>query len=62
MHNVFISYSTKDTDIAESACNALESAGIKCWIAPRDEIGGKGYAGVIVEAIKNSKVWIPSMF
>ena len=41
MHNVFISYSTKDTDIAESACNALESAGIKCWIAPRDEIGGK---------------------
>lgn len=56
MHNVFISYSTKDTDIAESACNALESAGIKCWIAPRDEIGGKGYAGVIVEAIKNSKV------
>lgn len=56
MHNVFISYSTKDTDIAESACNALESAGIKCWIAPRDEIGGKGYAGVIVEAIKNCKV------
>ncbi len=56
MHKVFISYSTKDTDIAESACEILESNGIKCWIAPRDEIGGKGFAGVIVEAIKSSDI------
>lgn len=55
MHEVFISYSTKDVDIAESACKILESNGIKCWIAPRNEIGGKEFAEVIVDAIKKIK-------
>lgn len=56
MHDVFISYSTKDADIAECACKSIESAGIPCWIAPRDEIGGRNYAGAIVEAIHNSHI------
>ena len=56
MHEVFISYSTKDVDIAESACKILESNGIKCWIAPRNEIGGKEFAEVIVDAIKKSNI------
>lgn len=56
MHHVFISYSTKDVDVAESVCEMLESNGVECWIAPRNEIGGKGYAEVIVEAIKKSKI------
>jgi hypothetical protein len=36
--DVFISYSTKDKATADAACAALESAGIRCWIAPRDVI------------------------
>jgi hypothetical protein len=30
MAEVFISYSTKDEEIANMVCNALESNGIKC--------------------------------
>ncbi len=33
--DVFISYSSIDKTTADAACNALESAGIRCWIAPR---------------------------
>src|SRR5215472_7170060 len=33
---VFISHSSKDREIADAICAHLESAGIKCWIAPRD--------------------------
>ena len=58
MHKVFISYSTKDKDIAESACEAIEGIGVKCWIAPRNEIGGKSYAEVIVNAIKEAEVFL----
>lgn len=58
MKHVFISYTTKDVDVAQSACKALEKLGIECWIAPRDEIGGKNFAGVIVDAINNCKVFL----
>ena len=30
---VFISYSTKDSEQAQYLCNLLEGAGISCWIA-----------------------------
>jgi TIR domain len=35
---VFISHSSKDRATADAICTHLESAGIKCWIAPRDSI------------------------
>ena len=34
--DVFISYSSLDKATADAVCNQLESAGISCWIAPRD--------------------------
>jgi TIR domain len=49
--DVFISYSTKDKATADATCAALESAGIRCWIAPRDVRPGAKYAAVIIEAI-----------
>jgi hypothetical protein len=47
-HDVFISYATdkddsstsKDFEVAEKVCTALESQDIRCWIAPRK--GKKG--------------------
>ncbi|WP_210245068.1 toll/interleukin-1 receptor domain-containing protein [Methylobacterium haplocladii] len=55
-HDVFISYSSKDKPAADAACNVLERNGIRCWIAPRDIVGGKSWAEAIVAAIKSSKV------
>lgn len=46
----FISYSSKDKNIADNLCAKLESRGIKVWYAPRDIISGD-YAGAIVDAI-----------
>lgn len=58
MAEVFISYSTKDEDVANMVCNALESNGIKCWIAPRDISGGADWQPSITEAISESRVFI----
>jgi hypothetical protein len=54
-HDVFISYSTKDKSIADPLCAALESAAIRCWIAPRDVQPGLPFAGQITRAIHGSK-------
>ena len=53
---VFISYASQDAAIAEAACEALEHAGITCWIAPRDVTPGTFYADEIVHAIDAAKV------
>jgi formylglycine-generating enzyme required for sulfatase activity len=55
-HDVFISYSQKDKVTADAACAALEAAGIRCWIAPRDVLAGKNWGGSIVRAIGESRV------
>ena len=55
-HDVFISYSTKDKQIADALVHYLEEHRVRCWIAPRDIVGGMEYADVIVEAIETTKV------
>jgi WD40 repeat protein len=57
-HDVFISHSSKDKTIADSACAALENAAIRCWVAPRDVQPGRSFAGEIKRAIQNSKVMV----
>jgi TolB-like protein/Tfp pilus assembly protein PilF len=53
--SVFISYASLDSVIAETACEALEKAGVTCWIAPRDVIPGAFYGDEIVHAIDAAK-------
>jgi TolB-like protein/cytochrome c-type biogenesis protein CcmH/NrfG len=53
--DVFISYASLDSAIAESACEALERARVSCWIAPRDVTPGAFYADEIVHAIDAAK-------
>ena len=57
-HDVFISYSTEKESIANAVCTALESNGIKCWIAPRDIPPGEHFAASLINAIKSSKIMV----
>jgi hypothetical protein len=53
--SVFISYASLDSATAETACEALEKAGVTCWIAPRDVTPGAFYGDEIVHAIDAAK-------
>ena len=53
---VFISYAAQDAAVADAVVGALERAGLKCWIAPRDVVPGALYADEIVRAINEAKV------
>ena len=53
---VFISYSRKDRSVADAVCAALETSGIRCWIAPRDVTPGASSADAITGAIEASRV------
>ena len=57
-HDVFISYSSKDKPIADGVCANLESAGIRCWIAPRDITPGEDWPTAITRAISQSRVMV----
>ena len=55
---VFISYSTKDADIAFALLEILESYGLDCWIAPRNIPKGAQWAEEIDKAIQNARVFV----
>ena len=56
--DVFLSYSSKDKVVADAACHALESAGLRCWIAPRDITPGSEWGASIVKAIAGAKAMV----
>ena len=56
VHDVFISYSTKDKVTADAICHILEENDMKCWIAPRNISSGQPYAEEILNAIKSTKI------
>jgi hypothetical protein len=55
-HDIFISHSSHDRDVAEAACAALEQRGFRCWIAPRDLDPGQDFGEVIAAAIGASRL------
>jgi serine/threonine-protein kinase len=55
---VFISYASQDIAAADVVCAALETAGLPCWIAPRDVVPGEFYADAIVRAIDAAKALV----
>ena len=57
-HDVFISHSTSDKSVSDAVCAALENAGIRCWVAPRDVQPGRSFAGEITRAIQDSKIMV----
>jgi hypothetical protein len=57
-HDVFISYSAKDKGAAELICARLESAGIRCWMAPRDIRPGMSWGRAIIAAIDGARMML----
>lgn len=57
-HDLFISYSSKDKNIADAVCSRMETGGIRCWYAPRDIEPGSDWADSIVEAINTSRIMV----
>ncbi|MFH1076993.1 MAG: toll/interleukin-1 receptor domain-containing protein, partial [Pseudomonadota bacterium] len=53
---VFISYSTKNSELAQFLCNQLEGSGAACWISPRDIPSGQNWANSIVNGITDAKL------
>ena len=53
---IFISYSTGDREIADELCKALESAGLSCWLAPRNIEPGSNWTASIMSAIAECRV------
>lgn len=53
MPHIFISYSSKNDIAAKFCCDALERAGHRCWIAPRDIPPGSVYADAIVARLRD---------
>jgi TolB-like protein/Flp pilus assembly protein TadD len=58
VREVFVSYASQDAAIAQKVCSSLETAGIRCWIAPRDVVPGTLYAEGIVHALDDSKILV----
>jgi WD40 repeat protein len=56
--DVFISYSSRDKQVASAVCGKLEAAGIRCWIAYRDVQAGENWAAAIIEAIGKCQVMV----
>jgi TolB-like protein/Flp pilus assembly protein TadD len=55
---VFISYASKDVAVANLLCDAVERAGIACWIAPRNVRPGDVYADAIIQAITACRILV----
>ena len=56
--DVFVSYASPDRSTADALCDALERAGMACWIAPRDVTPGEFYADSIVRAIDSARIMV----
>ncbi|MEY2519842.1 MAG: hypothetical protein QOF24_1601 [Verrucomicrobiota bacterium] len=57
-HDVFLSHSTDDKLVALALCNKLESAGVRCWMAPRDVLPGAEWGKAIVDAIRECRIMV----
>ncbi len=57
-NRVFISYSSKDKNLADAICSRLEGDGIACWIAPRDIRPGVEWGAAIISGIEMCDVFL----
>ena len=57
-NQIFISYSQNDKAQADAVCSRLESASMKCWLAPRDISPSRDWAEEIIDAINSAAVMV----
>ena len=53
---LFISYASKNKQLADALCHTLEQHRISCWIAPRDVLPGEPYAREIIRGIRDCQI------
>ena len=53
--DVFISYSTKNLDVAEAIVKDFEANGISCWYAPRNIMPGEEWVSAITHGLEQCK-------
>ena len=58
MARTFISFSSKDTEMAHRVYDALSAQGIDCWISSQNIPTGANYQEEIVRAIKSASVMV----
>jgi len=58
MKNIFLSYSSKDSDTAIKIVDGLKVAGHKVWFAPNEILGGENYAENIEEGIEQCELFV----
>jgi hypothetical protein len=58
VHDVFVSYSTKDKGITDSIVAALEQNQIRCWYAPRDIRPSEDWGNAISNAIEECNIFL----
>lgn len=58
MRKIFLSYSTKDSEVAAKVKKAFKDSGHDVWFAPEDIKGGEHYATEIEQGIENSEVFV----
>ena len=58
MAQVFISYSSKDHNVANLTVALLEERGHRCWIAPRDIVPGTEWGQAIIDGINAAEVFV----
>ena len=57
-YDVFISYSRKDSEVANRICAAFDEVGITYFIDRQGISGGFEFPAVLAEAIINSKIFL----
>ncbi len=57
-HDAFISHSSKDKRSVDAILAAIESAGVRCWMAPRDILPGESWASAILNAIGECRMMV----
>ncbi len=57
-HDVFISYSSKNKNVADAIVADFEQNGIRCWYAPRDIRPGEEWVTAITKALEVSKALV----
>jgi hypothetical protein len=55
---VYVSYAREDKSAADAVCAALEEAGIRCWLSPRDVPFGAGNLEAIIDTIRDCELMV----
>ena len=58
VHDVFVSYCTRDKPVADALVSRLEQAGVRCWVAPRDILPGMVWGEAIIHAIGTTRLMV----